>query len=129
MKKFFQATLIVIVMLCFSTQSFASETQQEVDSNYLRTNSRLTNVGFNLKNSMAGFGYNVIISNVFDCVPSYGNVQTWKAGSMRYLRVKPGTTVTITGAFYYRTLFGGVHLKEFIREVYVPHNTKLVVIE
>lgn len=136
MKKYFCAILTVAMVMCFFVQSFASETQQKTSEIQQKTiddciepNSRVVSVGFNLSNSMAGFGYNVITDNIFDCVPSYGNTQTWQAGSLRYLRVRPGTTVTIAGAFHYRTFFGKIRLKEFVREVYVPKNTKLIIVE
>lgn len=133
MKKIFHTSyciLIATIIITFSGfQSFAETPQKNIHQSEISANSRLTSVGFTLKNSMAGFGYNVITANVFDCVPGYGNPQTWKDGPMRYLKVRPGETVTIAGTFRYRTLFGKIHLKEFVRQVYIPINAKLVVIE
>lgn len=130
MRKIFRIILTIAILIAYSSaQSFAIEAKQEAADSYYKSSSRVTSVGFDLSHSMAGFGYNVITDNLFDCVPSYGGVQTWQSGSLRYLRVRPGTTVTIAGSFYYRTFFGNIRLKEFVREVYVPHNTKLVVVK
>lgn len=121
--------MAVLIMTSVSVQSFALDEISSNDLTHATPHSRVVSVGFNLKNSLAGPGYNVITSNIFDCVPSYGGAQKWQNGTLRYLKVKPGTTVTVAGSFYYRTFFGNTRLKEFSREAYVPFNTKLVVVE
>lgn len=89
-------------------------------------------VRFHLDNSLAGstfFHQNVIVKNLFDAVPSQNGAQSWEDYSTRRLRVNDGTTVKVTGAFYYRNIFGGVKIGYFTRDVYVPRGAVTVTVK
>ena len=108
-----------------------NEKEQNREIHQLRQDDRryVRNYTFVLKDSLAGWGNNVITSNLFDCVPSFNGAQQWKNGNSRLLKAKPGSWVTVTGCFYYRDLFGGMHLKEFSRRAYVPKDYYTVIIK
>ena len=91
----------------------------------------IRDVTFHLDNSLAGstfFHQNVIVSNLFDAVPSYNGPQQWRDFSTRRLRVNRGTTVQVSGVFYYRTIFGKINMR-FIRNIYVSHDVVAVTVK
>ncbi|QWB90894.2 MAG: hypothetical protein HXL38_002845 [Candidatus Saccharimonas sp.] len=115
-KKIFIAGVVILSLLGFSSVAKADT----------------RDVTFHLDNSLAGstfFHQNVIVSNLFDAVPSYNGPQQWRDFSTRRLRVNRGTTVQVSGVFYYRTIFGKINMGRFTRNVYVPHDAVAVTVK
>ena len=44
------------------------------------------------------------------------------------LKIDRGTTVQVSGVFYYRTIFGKINMK-FIRNIYVSHDVVAVTVK
>ena len=47
----------------------------------------------------------------------------------RRLRVNRGTTVQVSGVFYYRTIFGKINIGRFARNVYVSHDAVVITVK
>lgn len=55
--------------------------------------------------------------------------QEYKLGYDRILKVKPGGYVTVAGVIYYTNLFNFQFMKSFSREIYIPPNANVILIE
>ena len=64
------------------------------------------------------------ISNLMDAVPSFGGDVGWKSGQYRTMKLNRGSTVTITGKYYYKLFLGRLQLGTLAKyNVKVPTNS------